>query len=291
MEPPSLEPITFEEYEAAYRRFIRCLNETGVGVTDEGFDPTSHTFQYTTEAGDPELERATGRIPADDCYDREFIDADERWQIQQTAPFAKERFDRALAFFASRGLADLLDGSDERVNTGWLLQHAASVLGEEVVRDFTLSEFTFESEDSAPLLSSTRGPEWLRIGRSEPLQDSWMESTFVLTLSARSLTGEQPVDVLRMQNCRLQRQVIVRLVEWLNDLERDALALSTFELVEGVRLSTFEADEAAIVQPAQFPVQVHWTEPDGHTAEALLVMDRTTLDSAREGLEKFVALD
>lgn len=71
------EPISFEEYEAAYLR-VACLNEAGVAVVEYSFDP----------------EASTGTTPASPCYEREFLDADRRWQLQNEAQSHAERRQR-----------------------------------------------------------------------------------------------------------------------------------------------------------------------------------------------------
>lgn len=144
------EPITFAEYEAAYRRFVRCLNKTGVEIIEYGLDPHTQLFEFATEAGDPEVERATGRIPADDCYDLEFADVDERWQIQQAAPLAEEDFERARRFFEARGVSDIPEEAVATLNIGVLLQHAASTLGEGSLREFSQAESRRERALRAP---------------------------------------------------------------------------------------------------------------------------------------------
>ncbi len=131
------EPITFEEYEAAYRRFIACLQETGVEHTEAGLDPEHQRFVYFVQG---DLDPVTHRVPGDDCYDREFADADERWQYQQQAPLMKATFDRALAFFADRGVTEFPEGYVESESLGGLIQHAVSIHGEQVARDYSQAE-------------------------------------------------------------------------------------------------------------------------------------------------------
>ena len=128
------EPISFEEYEAAYRRFVACLKESGVGIIERGFDPHKQRFKYITE-GDDELEAATGTIPADPCYNREFRDADFRWQVQVQAETFDDRWQRALACFAARGLGDVPTDILESRNLGALYIYAESVIGPQVIRD------------------------------------------------------------------------------------------------------------------------------------------------------------
>lgn len=132
-----MEPITLEEYEAAYRRFIACLQETGVEYTDSGLDPEHQRFEYFVQG---DLDPVTHRIPSDDCYDREFADADMRWQYQQQAPLAEATFDRALAFFAERGVTEFPEGYVESGSIGALIQHAVSIHGEQIAEEYSAHE-------------------------------------------------------------------------------------------------------------------------------------------------------
>lgn len=129
------EPISFEEYETAYRRFVRCLNESGVRIVEYGFDAKEQRFLYGTESVDEELEDLTGTIPADPCYNREFYDADFRWQIQVQAQTFDERWQRALDCFTSRGLGDVPAPILESRNMGALYLHAESIIGPQAIDD------------------------------------------------------------------------------------------------------------------------------------------------------------
>lgn len=138
MEPNGEEAITFEEYEAAYRRFVACLDESGVKIKQYGLDEYTRLFDYATEADD-EHESATGRIPSDECYQREFQAADRRWQLQQKAPFHQEKFDRAVAFFTSSGLTDFPEDAASE-SLGALIMHARAQLGEGAVAEYNWAE-------------------------------------------------------------------------------------------------------------------------------------------------------
>lgn len=151
-----LEPISFEEYEVAYRRFIACLKDTGVEFVERGLDPEHHTFEYGIYGdSDP----VTGKIPGDDCYEREFADADMRWQIQQKRSERKEAFDRALRFFADRGIEEFPDGYEESGNIGALMEHALSVQGEQVVSDYSAHEQKFDIRRRVEKLETQPAPQ------------------------------------------------------------------------------------------------------------------------------------
>ncbi len=152
------EPITFAEYEAAYRRFVACLREAGIGFTDYGLDPEHQLFEYATQGGDPEVEKATGRIPADDCYDREFADADMRWQFQQQEPHAKATFDRALQFFADRGIDKFPAEYVESGSIGALIGHAITILGEQIPHEYAKSEQAFDVRQRVERLQTEPAP-------------------------------------------------------------------------------------------------------------------------------------
>lgn len=130
------EPISFEEYEAAYLRFVACLRESGVGFFEYGFDPDQQAFLYATEGADDELEASTGTIPATACYEREFYDADVRWQAQVEAETFDERWQAALDCFAARGLGDVPGDILERRHLGALYIHAESAIGPQAISDF-----------------------------------------------------------------------------------------------------------------------------------------------------------
>jgi len=79
-----VEAISFEDYEAAYNRFVVCLRESGVAITEHGFDLIERRFDFTTEGG-----VTGGPIPDAACYEREFQDADERWQFMLYEDFRR----------------------------------------------------------------------------------------------------------------------------------------------------------------------------------------------------------
>ena len=152
----NLEPITFEEYEAAYRRFVSCLQETGIEFIDRGLDPEHQRFEYATQG---DLDPVTGKIPTDDCYEREFEDADRRWQYQQQAPHSGERFSRAVAFFAERGVTDFPPEYIESGSIGGLIHHASSVVGERISHEYSEFEMGYEVRQRIAGLENAPAPE------------------------------------------------------------------------------------------------------------------------------------
>ena len=152
MDPSKSEPITFSEYEAAYRRFVSCLREQGVGVTEHGLTPHTHQFEYATEGND-EVERATGRAPDAECYEREFAEADMQWQ-HQTAEDYGDVFNRTLAFFSSLGLTDVPEEFSQPGHLGALVMLASSELGGSVVHEYIESEFDLDNRRRMRALGS-----------------------------------------------------------------------------------------------------------------------------------------
>ena len=158
MDDFDIEPITFDEYEAAYRRFVACLIETGVQIHEYGLDPFSQQFEYSTQDWDEGIEHPEGRIPADDCYDREFSDADQRWQFQQQAPDQEAETERAIAFFTSRGVTDMPQEFIDSGNIGGMVMHAQAALGPDVVRDYGDMESAHEASRRVAALSTVDAP-------------------------------------------------------------------------------------------------------------------------------------
>lgn len=148
--------ISFEEYEAAYRSFIACLEETGVEFAEHGLDSEHQRFNYGTFG---ELDPVTGKIPSDGCYERHFADADRRWQLQKQEPFAKATFDRALAFFADRGVTNFPESCFESGSVGGLIGHAKSILGDEVAHEYLVCEHSFELRQRIGQLETEPAPE------------------------------------------------------------------------------------------------------------------------------------
>ena len=131
----SFEPISFEEYEQAYRAFVACLNETGVGIQELGFDETNQVFMYVTEVGDSEKFNQAGRLPADKCYVSMFEDADTRWQGQLSlAKFPAQR-ERILAVFAEQGLVDIPKEVLESKSIGQVVMFGREKLGPSVLTE------------------------------------------------------------------------------------------------------------------------------------------------------------
>lgn len=149
-----IEPITFEEYEAAYRRFVACLNETGVEVTERGLDPFSRQFEYWIPDPDPESRKP----PSDDCYEREFFDADRRWQFQQQEPLHDAETERAIAFFTSRGVTDIPEEFISSGNIGGMVMYAQKKLGHKVVHDYSEMESAREASRRVASLSTVDAP-------------------------------------------------------------------------------------------------------------------------------------
>ena len=152
-----MEPITFEEYEAAYRRFVECLHESGVEIVERGLDPEHQMFEYAIPDDSPPGE--SSGPPDQACYDKHYADADMRWQLQKKAPYADERFSQALAFFAERGVTDFPPEYIEAGNLGGLLHHARSVLGEHISFDYAQFETGFEIRRRVAGLETAPAPE------------------------------------------------------------------------------------------------------------------------------------
>ncbi len=128
------EPITFDEYEAAYKRFMACMRDSGVGHTDHGL--VDLTFSYTTEADDDFEAAHPGTIKSDACYEREFRDADERWQFTVDSLRDRVAFERALVCLRVRGVADLPEALVAASDTYGLLEYGVSQVGLDVWDDF-----------------------------------------------------------------------------------------------------------------------------------------------------------
>ena len=70
--------VTYQEYRAAFERFRACIVDSGETLTGVGFDPDSGEVRYSVSTGD------------DICYEREFIAADEAWQLNPERPRRKD---------------------------------------------------------------------------------------------------------------------------------------------------------------------------------------------------------
>ena len=127
-----MEPITFEAYATAYQRMVNCLTKNDIDFTEHGFDPRRGRFMWTVAPND-KLE-AKGIIPGDDCYDQEFADADQRWQLRSDPAHEKAQFDGTLAYLESIGLTNIPDDI-RNGHLGMLLTYANKTLDRDVTWD------------------------------------------------------------------------------------------------------------------------------------------------------------
>ncbi|MEM9467364.1 MAG: hypothetical protein AAGA90_18460 [Actinomycetota bacterium] len=129
--------ITFDTYDRAYRAFLRCMIDTGVGFFDLGFDPWLGCYRYGTE-GDSDFEARTGRTRSDECYDRHFAVVDQRWQSQVERDHLDRRWELAAAFVRERGV-EIPPWILEHRDLDSLRRHAATTIDEATLTSFGLA--------------------------------------------------------------------------------------------------------------------------------------------------------
>ena len=130
--------ISFEDYEAAYRRFLACLDESGITYSERGMDRLQ-IFQYFT-ASVPGIDGST----ADDCYFKEFFDADFRWQVHAREPLSAEKFAHVVIGLKRWG-ADVSDELQQSGNTDAAIYLGRWLFGE-AFADEVLNSGPFKPE-------------------------------------------------------------------------------------------------------------------------------------------------
>lgn len=111
--------VTFEEYQAGFRRFAECMKRDGRPISNVELDPTTQLYSYEYDG-------------IDDCYERELYALDVTWQLDPNrpgyvqGPSARELLDQAcerggpVAGFPLEGeqLAQLCDRMNQTSATG-----------------------------------------------------------------------------------------------------------------------------------------------------------------------------
>ena len=111
--------VTFEEYQAGFRRFADCMERDGRPISVVELDPTTQLYSW-------------GYDGIDDCYERELYALDVTWQLDPNRPgfvrqpSAGELLDQACEQggpvpgfpFEGEQLAQLCDRRDQTRATG-----------------------------------------------------------------------------------------------------------------------------------------------------------------------------
>lgn len=103
----------------------------------------------------------------------------------------------------------------------------------------------------------------------------------------RDWAAEPAEDLIRTRTTLLGRTLFEALRNWPSEPENsNGASRLPFELVDVVRLKSVE--QSVIAQPWQTQLAVLWMDPIGRQFEVVLLLDATTVNLARGGLDSLL---